>query len=124
LPSSKSFREAFAEVCEDSYPSEEAGSTAALHRRLRNAFLKILPDIPQAQDQLDQLLSSDVSLGTLTDIISYMMDIELEAKEALLMETDVHRRAELLLEHLAAASSESQPGAAGACPFPPQFSRN
>lgn len=124
LPPQKSFREARAVICEDSYPTKKAGATARLHRRLRDAFLDILPDLPQAHDQLDQLLSSDVSLGTLTDIISYMLDIELEAKEALLMETDVHRRAELLLEHMAMASTDGELAAAGASPFPPLFSRN
>lgn len=124
LPPHKCFREARAEICEDCYPSQGAASTARLQRRLRDAFLAILPDLPQAHDQLDQLLSSDVSLGTLTDIISYMLDIDLEAKETLLMETDVHRRAEMLLEHMARASADAELAAAGSSPFPPRFSRN
>ena len=124
FPAAKSFREARVEVCEDRYPIEEAGSTKALHRRLRDAFLKILPDLPQAHDQLDQLLSSDVSLGTLTDVISYILDIDLQRKEALLAETNVHRRAKLLLDHLSHAAADDSPGAAGTIAFPPQFSAN
>jgi len=124
LPPRKSFREVLAEICEDNYPAEENGRTAALHRQLRNALLTILPDLPPAQDQLDQLLSSDLSLGTLTDIISYMLDIDLEAKEALLAETNVCRRAKLLLEHLAQAAADAEFAAAGAIPFPPEFSLN
>ena len=124
LPPAKSFREAVAEICEDRYPPQQFGKTASLVRKLRGAFLRILADLPQAHEQLDQLLGSDLSLGTLTDIVSYMLDIGLDAKEALLAETNVHRRAKLLLEHLSRASSDLQPAAAGAQPFPPPFSCN
>ncbi len=124
LPSSKSFREAQVEICEDSYPPEEAASTSILQRRLRNAFLEILPELPQAQEQLDQLLGRDVSLGALTDIISYMLDIELAKKETLLVEANVHRRTELLLEYLSMIAGNDSPGAAGVLEFPPAFSIN
>jgi hypothetical protein len=86
--------------------------------------LEILPHLPQAQDQLDQLLGSEVSLGTLTDIISYMLDIELVQKETLLAEANVHRRTRLLLQHLAAISTDDSPGSGGALVFPPEFSVN
>lgn len=124
LPSYKSFREARVEICEDSYPPEQAASTPALQRKLRNAFLEILPQLPQAQEQLDQLLGRDVSLGALTDIISYMLDIELTKKETLLVETNVHRRTELLLEYLSAVAADDSPGTAGVLEFPPAFSTN
>jgi ATP-dependent Lon protease len=124
LPARKSFREARVEICEDSYPPDEAATTAVLQRKLRNAFLQVLPDLPQAQDQLEQLLSSDISLGTLTDIISYMLEIDLARKEALLGEPNVHRRTELLLEHLSSAARDGEAGVAGAMAFPPEFSMN
>ena len=38
--------------------------------------MKILPMLPEAQEQLDQLLGSDVPLGILTDVIGYMLDID------------------------------------------------
>lgn len=124
LPPHRSFREARVEVCEDYYPPEEASLTPALHRKLRDAFLEILPRLPEAQEQLDQLLGSDVSLGTLTDIISYMLDIDLVQKETLLAEADVHRRTELLLQHLSALARDDSPGTAGLVGFPPAFSAN
>jgi len=124
LPPTKRFREAVAEVCEDRYPVEETGSAVALQRRLRNAFLQILPELPQAQDQLDRLFSTDLSLGTFTDIISYMLEIEQEAKEALLAETNVHRRAELLLGHLSKVAGDCELSAPSALAFPPLFSVN
>ena len=53
--------------------------------------------LPEAQEQLDQLLGNDVPLGMLTDVISYMLDIDLAQQLSLLTEMDVYRRAELLL---------------------------
>ena len=124
LPQTKGYREAEAALCEDRYPVEHSAVGSALQRKLRNAFLRILPDLPQAQDQLDQLLGSDVSLGMLTDIISYMLDISLEQKEALLVEGNVHRRAESLLQHLFTAGNDTQPGIPELIGFPPEFSPN
>ena len=119
-----SFREAEVELWKDYCPPQEAAGRGALQRKLRNAFVKVLPMLPDAQEQLDQLLGSDVSLGVLTDVISYMLDIDLAAKEELLAQVDVHRRAELLLGHLAAAAEDREPARSGALAFPPQFSAN
>lgn len=124
LPPKKSFREAEVELVEDRYPVEAAVSGAVLQRKLHSAFLRILPVLSQAQDQLDQLLGSDISLGTLTDIISYMLEIDLEQKEVLLAEANVHRRAELLLGHLFAMTNAVELGDAGILVFPPEFSPN
>jgi hypothetical protein len=73
---------------------------------------------------LDQLLGTDVSLGVLTDVISYMLDLDLPDKEALLAQTDVHHRAELLLEHLSVAVANQYPAPWGEVTFPPVFSAN
>ena len=53
-----------------------------------------------------------------------MLEIEQEAKEALLAETNVYRRAELLLEHLSRAARDCEPSATSATAFPPLFSAN
>jgi hypothetical protein len=95
-----------------------------LHDRLRKAFLKILPFLPEAQEQLDQLIDTDVSLGMLTDIIGYMLDIDLKKKQSLLAEIDVYRRTELLLKYLAAAAVELEADNSGFNSFPPLFSAN
>lgn len=124
LPPSKPFREAEVLVFEDRYPAEEAELTGKLHRQLRDALLQAVPELPQAQDQLDQLLSGEISLGTLTDIISYMVDMDLRHKQSLLAEVNVHRRAELLLRHLRLASTQGSPGVADDGGFPPPFSTN
>jgi hypothetical protein len=86
--------------------------------------LRILPFLPEAQEQLDQLIDTDVSLGMLTDIISYMLDIDLGKKQSLLTEIDVYRRTELLLKYLAAATEEIDDDNSGSNSFPPLFSAN
>jgi uncharacterized protein len=120
----KLFREADVEVYEDHYPLEEASAAPELHRRLRDALFAILPDLPQAHEHIEHLLSTDLPLGTLTDVIGYMLDIPIEDKEALLAEVNVYHRAELLLSYLAVIAADLEPGRAGVLEFPPAFSTN
>ncbi len=115
LPPDKSFRVAEVELCEDEYPDATAGDRPEVQRRLLEGFKKVLPRIPEACDQLDELLGTQVPLGMLTDIVAYTLDIDLEFKERLLVETCVDRRAELLLEHLSHVRKFI---------FPPEFSLN
>jgi uncharacterized protein len=117
------FRRARVEICtEQTTLTEDA--RAALHARLRQTFLQILPALPDTQEQLDQLLGADVSLGVLTDVISYMLDLTVAEKQVLLAEVNIHRRAELLLDHLSAAASEQVATRIAAGGFPPLFSSN
>ena len=94
------FREAEVELCEDQYRGCPLPQQRALQQKFRDALVHILPTLPEAQEQLDQLLGNDVPLGVLTDVISYMLDIDLARKQSLLAEVDVYRRAELLLADL------------------------
>ncbi len=124
LSPTRPYRRARAEICEDFCRPEEANARTEFRRRLRAAFLRILPELPHAHEQLDQLLGGSVSLGVLTDIIGYMLDIDLRQKEALLAEANVLRRARQLLVHLDAAAFDAKPGKVGALAFPPGFSSN
>lgn len=124
LPPVKAFREATAALRPDIAPAEQGTAEAQLHRQLRAAFLRVLDHVPQVLEQLDQLLGSDLPLGTLTDIISYMVDLDQQAKVALLAEVEVHRRAERLLQLLETLADDSQPGRKGSSDFPPPFSHN
>jgi hypothetical protein len=69
------------------------------------------------------LLGSDISLGALTDVVSYMLDLDLAHKQLLLSEVDVYHRTELLLAHLAEAASQQAAGRVEVF-FPPEFSMN
>ncbi|MEN6405225.1 MAG: LON peptidase substrate-binding domain-containing protein [Thermoguttaceae bacterium] len=116
------FREAMVELCDDQCPAAAAARQATLRQRLCEAVTPLLPSLPEVQEQVDQLLGDDVPLGVLTDVIGYMLDIRLAAKQRLLSELNVCRRAELLLAHLDQAGVEAadRPSAA----FPPAFSEN
>jgi hypothetical protein len=96
----------------------------ALRRELHEALLQWLPGLPEAKEQLHQLLDEDVPLGVLTDVVGYMLDIDVAAKQSLLAEVNVYRRAESLLRRLwqtVVAPTAVDP--ASLC-FPPQFSSN
>ena len=118
------FRKARVEIREDHYPSQEIEDYDLLHNKLRKAFLQILPFLPEAQEQLDQLTDTDISLGMLTDIMSYMLDMNLGKKQSLLAEIDVYRRAETLLKYLAAAAEGLEDDRSEFSAFPPPFSAN
>jgi Lon protease-like protein len=120
LPPKKLFREIEAEILEDRTPEDAPpNAAAALQQRLLAAFKAAMPKIPQAYEQLDHLLGSQITLGMLTDIVSYTIDLDVETKLRLLAECDVFARTRLLLEAIAART----PGGGGR-PFPPDFSLN
>ncbi|MGC4001777.1 MAG: LON peptidase substrate-binding domain-containing protein [Pirellulales bacterium] len=121
LPPDKAFREARVRVLDDDYPQGLAPYRIELQERLLTAFKTLLPKIVDAHEQLDQLLGRDISLGMLTDIVSYTLDMEFPLKLRLLGEAVVDRRAEYLCEHfdkltVGELSVEKD--------FPPRFSSN
>jgi uncharacterized protein len=124
INSKRCFREAKVEIRDDIYPPQEIDQYDLLQCQLREAFQRILPFLPEACEQLDQLIDSDVSLAMLTDIISYMLDIDFGKKQLLLTELDVYRRAELLLKYLSAASESVADDHSRLTAFPPLFSIN
>jgi Lon protease-like protein len=120
LPPAKPFREVQAEILDDIVPSgiQEAGA-GELQRRLLAAFKAVLPKIPEASEQLDQLLGNQITLGMLADIVAYTVDLDHERKVRLLGECDVFERATQLIDAIAARSAVLRPR-----PFPPEFSQN
>ena len=120
LPPKKLFRVCEAEILDDHEPAESpAGAAAILQQELLSAFKRAMPKIPNAYEQLDQLLGSQITLGMLSDIVSYTIDLDLEVKMRLLAECDVFRRTQLLLEAIT-----NRPAAVATRTFPPDFSRN
>lgn len=124
LPPTQLFREARAEIREDLYPLGATKARPELRRRLVDRFKQLLPKLPDAHEQLDQLLSSEIPLGMLTDLVAYALDIGLELKQRLLSEIDVDARARVLLERLDKVASEPLGSAGRGNPFPPEFSVN
>jgi hypothetical protein len=120
LPPKKLFRVAEAELLDDALPADATpAAAAALQQQLLLAFKQAMPKIPNAYEQLDELLGSQITLGMLTDIVSYTIDLGLEVKMRLLQECDVFARARLLRPARAAP-----PRPPGGRPFPPDFSVN
>ncbi len=124
LPTSRRFREAEAELCDDVCPARSSARRKAVRQRLRDAIRHVLPALPDAQEQLDQLLGNDMPLGMLTDVMGYILDIGTAHKLSLLGEVNVLRRAELLLQHLSETAAEAAAIQDAALCFPPEFSMN
>lgn len=120
FPPTKPYRVARVELCDDPGRPAAADAGPTMLRRLR----QVLSELPQAQDQVEQLMAGDVSLSTLTDVMSFMMEIGVREKVALLSELDAYRRAEMLLQHLSAAVSSPAVAPAWVPVFPPHFSLN
>jgi uncharacterized protein len=120
MPPHKLFRVVESEIVEDFEPDDApAGMATALQQKLLAAFKAAMPKIPAAYEQLDQLLGSQITLGMLSDIVAYTIDLDLEWKLRLLAENNVFRRTQILLEAIA-----SRPAAGSARVFPPLFSVN
>ncbi len=127
LPLTKLFREARAEILDDVYPSSGATGRPALQRRLTAEFRRVLPPSSQVHEQVTQLLSRDLSLGMLTDMIGHTVHFDATLKEKLLMEPNVDLRAQWLIDGLEqgrASQPQTLQTQASQSGFPPQFSAN
>lgn len=126
LPPDKIFREAEVELIDDDYPADGAGERTALQRQLLDSFKRVLPNMPEVHQQLEELLCTEVSLGMLTDLVAYTLQLSIETKAALLGEADVDRRCAALFRHLREPGMTIQPPAASDRPlkWPPDFSKN
>ncbi len=123
LPPQRMFRAAEVKILEDEYPSAASAQRSTLHRKLIAAFEKMLPQIRDAEELFNQLSVNSISLGALTDVISYALDLDVPAKQLLLSEPNVDRRSKMLLSHLQSATHDARPcSVAGG--YPPPFSCN
>lgn len=122
------FRTAQVQVIEDIYPVTGAGKRPALKRRLLDAFRNLIPDVADVQKNLHELMASQMRLGAVTDIIGFTMQFDGVSKLALLGESDVDRRAQLLIEILEHRANEEPSSQSISLPhggqFPPPFSLN
>ena len=123
LPRKKLFREVKAEVYQDYYPPSAAARRSQVHKELFDCFRGLVPSAPAAHAQLEQLLRAELSLGMLTDIVAYTLELDVACKESLLRERNVDRRAALLLHRLSGATGRATLRDASD-KFPPDFSAN
>jgi uncharacterized protein len=116
------YRSARLELLRDG-PDPAGGEGRDMRERLGKHMEGWLGAQQAALDQLDKLLKSGLTLGTLCDIFAFALPIESELKQGLLEETDPGRRVDRLLTHL---ETLTPPGTAKQSPrrFPPEFSSN
>lgn len=132
LPPAHAYREADVVLLDDQYGFVSQPERDRLKQQLATGFRTHLPQNPMVQEQYGRLVSSDVPLGVLTDIMAFSLDLGLRDKRELLEELNAERRAIRLLQHLSQATSAGEPPAgeppAGEPPagrtFPPPFSAN
>jgi ATP-dependent Lon protease len=108
LPPTRPFRLAEAELLFDDYPATGAAERPRLVERLHGLFAEMLPH-STGQEQLQELLSGGVPLGTLTDVVASALELPPPQKQALLAELDVDARARMLIEVLARRQQEAGP---------------
>lgn len=117
LPAKQSYREVELELLRDIQPALDDPDVPELHRSLVAAFRNLMPESAEQHQQLAEILDKESELGTLTDLISYSLPLDLAFRQTLLAELDVVQRTRLLLDQLNDVAESSRP-------FPPEFSEN
>jgi len=123
LPPTLSFRIAEVETLEDYYPASGTRRADA-QRRILELARQLLPDSEALQEQLDDLLAGDASLGMLTDVFAFTLGFSTAIKQQLLTECNVDRRAAILEDKLVELAQRMQLSGDLVTDFPPRFSLN
>ncbi|NOY43730.1 MAG: LON peptidase substrate-binding domain-containing protein [Planctomycetes bacterium] len=125
LPPEKSFRQANVTLLDDCYETENTPERLDLQTALIQQFEEALPGGQNSSPNLSELLSSDVSLGVLTDLVSFALPLEFQLKCKLLGESDIDVRAIMLLDALESGSQPiDPPGPSSSGTYLPPFSQN
>jgi len=109
LPPTVSYREAEVTVLDDQVITENDADRLSLQTALTKRFEETLPPGQPTNPAFQELLSSEVPLSVLTDLVSFATQIDFETKCELLGECDVDRRAALLLEAMDLVSLDGAP---------------
>jgi ATP-dependent Lon protease len=128
------YRMATVQPMQDLYPPTGASGRAQLREQLLHTFGKVIPTTDSVQQSLQELITSSMGLGPITDIISHTLPLPMSAKLRLLNQPDVDQRARDLIAaiiqlstpaaspwQIALAASQKSPEK---LPFPPAFSLN
>lgn len=100
LPANNTYREAKVSLLEDQYYSDNDDSRVALQTQLTEKFQDALPQDRPTSPSVEELLSAEIPLGVLTDLVSFAVPLDLKTKGLLLGESDVDVRARMLLDAL------------------------
>lgn len=124
LPPERSYREAKVSLLDDFYFTENDDSRATLQAELTERFQESLPQDQPTNPNVDELLSTEIPLGVLTDLISFAVPLDLKTKAELLGESDVDQRARMLLAALAEFDEKPKQDRRGGGGYLPPFSTN
>ena len=129
-----SFRQARVELIPDFLPDDFRESSDEHRRTLLGVFRSMIPKDAANSKTFVDLLTQQLPLGILTDIIAYALNLPVAVKQLLLGEANVKIRFETLMEHLQPLledqhdstidNSDSTQITDTNKSFPPPFSRN
>lgn len=127
-----SFRQATVELIDDIVPEEFKAASDEHRKTLLGVFRSMIPQDAANSKTFADLLTQQLPLGILTDIIAYAVNLPIAIKQLLLGEANVQIRFETLLEHLqplmdTKEDAVSNPSVTAPAPnksFPPPFSNN
>ncbi|MBN1910355.1 MAG: LON peptidase substrate-binding domain-containing protein [Pirellulales bacterium] len=118
------YRQAKAAVCEETCSTNGTTPCCDLTARLHDSVARVLPVLPNADEQLESFLSADLPLGILCDVVAFSLGLDTARKEALLAEMNIFRRAESLLTYLDEVANVASSAMTSVTVYPPQFSPN
>lgn len=142
LDNDRTFRQAQVEILDDVYPAGHAEGRVELYQSLVDAFVEVVPDNLKTQGSFHQLISQQLPLGMLTDIITYSLNLPVPIKQQILAEANVDVRCRILVRCLnhriqdnltipdgaqsfhSALKPSSEDGSSISVEFPPRFSSN
>ncbi len=113
----QAFRQARVELIAEQTPTDPAD----IRCRLVDCFEQRMPQAPLCSDQLREVLSRDLPLGVLTDLLSFALPLEGCEKRQLLAEADCGKRASLLIRAVERGLLGDSTDASWS---PPEFSQN
>jgi Lon protease-like protein len=126
IPGEALYRTAHVELLADQPPAERK-----VRRDLRRRLAETVPVWFAGQAaviaKFEELFRHDLELGTLCDVLSFALPLDVEFKQTLLATVSVEDRVRRLLRQLAAQKPPAAPAAEAAeAPrkFPPEFSSN
>ncbi len=119
ISTSRPFRMAEVEVITDVHPPMDAPSRKMIRVALLDAFASVIPASANVQQNLHELMAGQMGLGPITDIISFTLGFDCQAKLELLAQANVYERAQRLIQLLKKRSGQVHPGGdqSGGPPF-------
>ena len=127
IPTGTLYRTAHVELLADQPPAD-ASVRRDLRRRLAEAVAVWFAGQAAILAQFEKLFQGELELGTLCDVVSFALPLDVEFKQTLLATLSVEDRVGRLLRQLAAQKPPAAPAAAEAADaprkFPPEFSSN